>query len=229
MDTTKIVKRFEEILAKPVKKHQQQRNEISSPEYDHSSAVEWMTDARAALESTFPQTHAVLKQWDLLTEPMRKYGPHLSGSKDVVHGLRAVFQSALSQVKNGYLSALIDGIRAESVSELLDQAESLSSKHVIAATVLAGGALETHLLHLCRKNNIQLNGTGSIEAYNQAISSERNKNSKVIYSPTDTKIITSWGGYRNNAAHQPTECKIKTEEVKLMIEGIRQFIARTEQ
>ena len=59
-----------------------------------------------------------------------------------------------------------------------------------------------------------------------AIARVRNAGNE-IYSATEGKNVTAWGGRRNDAAHKPTEFKASAEEVRLMIEGIRQFVART--
>jgi hypothetical protein len=45
--------------------------------------------------------------------------------------------------------------------------------------------------------------------------------------PVSQNWSKAWCGLRNEAAHDPGNFKRTKEEVKLMIEGIRQFIART--
>jgi len=54
----------------------------------------------------------------------------------------------------------------ETIEDVLCQAESLLARHdaVVAAAVLAGGALETHLRHLCERWAIDWLGKGSISA-----------------------------------------------------------------
>ena len=79
---------------------------------------------------------------------------------------RGVFNAAHAILKEGRLVTLLDSVRAESVVELLEQAESLlAAKYVAAATVTAGGALKTHLRHLCARAGCSPAGAGSITIY----------------------------------------------------------------
>ncbi len=71
-----------------------------------------------------------------------------------------------------------------------------------------------------------LQGAGSIEKYDGAIAQERNAGTVEVYSATDSKSIKAWGGHRNEAAHHPTNFKHSPEEVRLMVAGIREFLAR---
>jgi hypothetical protein len=129
-------------------------------------------------------------------------------------------------LEKGQLSSIIGGIRAETEMELLDQAVALlASSHQVSAAMLAGGALETHLSGLCSAHELTPPGTGSISKYDAAIAQARNAGN-VIYNTTDSKNVTAWGGLRNEAAHEPTKFSRSAEEVRLMISGIRDFIAR---
>jgi hypothetical protein len=140
--------------------------------------------------------------------------------------LRAVFNGALALIKDDRLDRLISSIRIESESELLEQAETLAAAgYPAAAAVIAGGALETHLRHLVDRNGLTISGNGSTSAYNQAIARAR-KSGVEIYSKADVDLIESWGKTRNDAAHDPGNFKHTKDLVKLMIEGVRQFISR---
>lgn len=210
---------FEEILGKPIKTD---RSAKIGRWYDPNDAVAWLTEARSALESVFLPGHAVNKSWQVIV------GEDAStlSRQDTVDAAHGVFRSAHDQLKNGRLGSIADGILAESVSELLDQAEVLNGKsYVVAAAVIAGGALESHLLHLCKRNQLPWSGDGSIEKYNNAIGEARNKGTE-IYSVSDGKLVTAWGGIRNDAAHTPAQFTRSPQDVGSMILGIRQFVAR---
>jgi hypothetical protein len=97
----------------------------------------------------------------------------------------------------------------------------------VAGTVLAGGALETHLHGLCVKHGLQWQGTGSIAAHDAAIAQDRNRSGSAPYQASDSKLVIAWGGQRNDAAHEPTTFSGGREDIRLMIAGIRQFIAKT--
>jgi hypothetical protein len=138
-----------------------------------------------------------------------------------------VVTAGLALIRAGRLHGIIEGVQAETVSEVLAQADSLvASGHALAATVLAGGALETHLLHLCTRNGLGWNGDGSIAKYDGAIAQARNNGVVRVYETIDTHLIGGWGSMRNTAAHDPTNYRRTVDEVRGMIDGIRQFIAR---
>jgi len=183
-----------------------------------------VTDAETALEAVFPPGHVTRKRWVAVMTGERIARDY--GTTHLKQGLGTV-QSALALLESGRLRGLIDGVRAETMAELLDQAEILLKKeYLIAAAVLAGGALETHLLHLCQRNELPWVGDGSISKYDQPIAQARKVGTVEVYSGTDSKLVTGWGGIRNDAAHEPTKFKHSAADVRLMLEGIRQFIAR---
>lgn len=127
----------------------------------------------------------------------------------------------------GRLDSLFDTVRADTVGEVLDQALALvNAGHVVAAVVLTGGALETHLPHLCMRHNLTWSADGSIEKYNSAIAQARNAGTVEVYSANDAKLVTAWGGMRNDAAHKPSEFAGSKAEVQASITGVREFIAR---
>ena len=198
------------------------------PHHDISESAKWFADAQSALESVFPAEHAVLKHWNATIEPRKggKSGDWLASN--ILQTAQSIFRSALDQLKRGRLKTLVQSVQAETVAELLDQASDLATQDsCVAATVIAGGALETHLRHQCAQNSIEWTAPGSISRYDTAIAQHRNQGGTAIYSATDTKQVGAWGGMRNDAAHDPTKFSRTAGEVRLMIDGVRQFIART--
>ncbi|XXF78881.1 hypothetical protein P2318_03740 [Myxococcaceae bacterium GXIMD 01537] len=194
-------------------------------EYEHGEAVRWIAEAESALKAVFPPSHSLVRRWDVILEST-KGQPHLLSVDSVVHSARGLFDTAHSQLKAGRVAGLVDAIRAETIGELLEQAEALTSRNYLAAaTVIAGGALESFLQHLCVRNGLSWAGDGSITRYEGALAQARNAGKEVV-SATDGKLITGWGGMRNDAAHNPGAFSRRADEVRLMIEGIRQFVAR---
>ena len=186
---------------------------------DEGSARAWATEAESALAAVFDESHPTRQSWSRVLK--------LPSAQDicVVFGkLRGVFEGAASLVLGDRLGSLIDSVRLESESELLDQATVLvDNNYVAAATVIAGGALETHLRHYVDKHGILTSGDGSISKYNGAVGQARKSNRK-LYAANDGKLVEAWGGYRNEAAHKPGEFNRSKEDVRRMIEGIRAFI-----
>lgn len=203
--------------------------------YKPAEATAWLTAVRAALEAGFPPAHGVCRDWNAIFDRAKTHRPY--GDKGLLvsepYSTAAIQQAigvvsgAIELVKSGVLGRLTDAARAETVSEVLAQADALvSAGHLIGAAVLAGGALETHLLHLCERNGLTPAGAGSISKYDQAVAKARNEGAIEVYSATETKQVTAWGGVRNEAAHEPTKFNRSPEEVRLMIAGVRDFIAR---
>jgi hypothetical protein len=93
-------------------------------------------------------------------------------------------------LRAGRLSSRVAGIQAETVDEVLEQSAALNSdKHTVAAAVLAGGALETHLRHLCLRAGLSWPGEGSIEKYNSA-AGKACKAGRELYSTNYGKLVT---------------------------------------
>jgi hypothetical protein len=113
--------------------------------------------------------------------------------------------------------------------ELLDEASSrLTAGHIVEATTLAGGALETHLLNVITKSGATPPNPGSISAYKDFIARARKAGSLPAFSDSDLSHIIGWGQDRNDAAHQPTAFRRGQQDVRLMIDGIRNLVSRTQ-
>jgi hypothetical protein len=193
--------------------------------YEIKAAAAWLAEAQSALEAVLPKSHALLARWNTLVT-QTSASTTLAPLHYNFNQFRAIFTVAYTMLREGRLSSLVAGIQAETVEELLDQAdELLTSEHVVAATVIAGGALETHLRHLCDRHGLTIDGSGSIENYNMALARARKAGNEVC-TLGDTKQVTSWGESRNKAAHDPGNFKQDAAAIQLMTAGIRQFIAR---
>jgi len=190
--------------------------------YDEMPGRQWATEAEAALTSVFPERHSVRLAWDRIILTIRR-----NDFAERLDALIGVFKGAATLIRDGRLGTLIDAIRVETESDLLEQAEILlNANHLAAAAGIAGGALETHLRYLVAKHGLTIAGEGSIAKYNNSVGQERNKGN-LIYSAADGDSVNSWGKTRNDAAHDPGNFKATKDQIKLMIEGVRQFVART--
>lgn len=192
--------------------------------YDDQGAQAWAAEAGSALAMVFPPSHPCRQTWDRLAPAMRPTSTH-GGSLEEMLG---VISAAAQQLRDNRLSSILDAVRVETEDELLDQALALvNAKHLAAAAVIAGGALEAHLRHLVAKNGLMVAGDGSISKYDAAIAKARNDGTASVYAATDSKLVGGWGGIRNDAAHDPGAFSRSPEEVRRMIESIREFISRT--
>lgn len=138
---------------------------------------------------------------------------------------RGLFDAGRKLLLEGRLESLVAGVQAATIEELLEQADDLlARKYIVAASVVAGGALETHLRHLCDRHGIAISGDGSLSKYNDALAQARNAGTEIT-SKTQTALVKGWGGIRNDAAHDPSAFAHDAGAVRSMIDGIRSFMA----
>lgn len=198
--------------------------------YDSS---EWEAKARRfafaaeqAIRRTFPPRDPVIMRMnEILSAGIVKTIAH-SGA---VASLVALFYEARKILESDRFDSLIEGVRADTVSELIEQAEvMLANGWRAAAMVMAGGALESTLRHFCETQDppIEVEGHGSIEKYNGAIAKRRKEGADIPITQDHTKAITTWGGLRNGAAHKPLEFEKdhSKESVRNTIEAIGLFL-----
>lgn len=192
-----------------------------------AALLAWHAEASQALEACLPVGSTIRSDWKAASTwqvSTSGWAPHPIG--DVRHRLKAVLEAAHKLIANDRLTSFEHEIQANTVFEVLDQARYLRDNgYLVAATVLAGGALETHLGHLCARHGITPAAHGSIDKYRTAIDQAR-KSGFDIVSLTDTKQVNGWGGRRNDAAHSPTTYSATDAEVTVMIDGIASFISK---
>jgi hypothetical protein len=199
-----------------------ERDAFGIARFKEGAARAWATEAEAALASVFPDGHSVRQAWNRAIE-----NPNARSITNVFDSLFGVFEGAANLIRNDRLGSLIDTIRNESESDLLDQAVVLlMGDHRAAATVIAGGALDSHLKHYLGRHSVTFTGDGSISKYNSAVGQARKANPN-LYNVNDGKLVEGWGGIRNEAAHDPGSFSRSKEEVQRLIDGIREFIGRT--
>jgi hypothetical protein len=133
-----------------------------------------------------------------------------------VHLLTGACAACKAVLENAPTADLFWKVQVADSEEVLTQAEGILEARLslAAAAVLAGGALEQHLLHLCQRYNIQPEGQPSIAKYNNAIRAMK------------AKQVEAWGAIRNEAAHSPGNFKRDKAEVSRLISGVRGFLAR---
>lgn len=119
-------------------------------------------------------------------------------------------------------------IAADIFSNILEMADYLlSDGYKDAAAVLVGGSLEGHLRNLCPRHGVDTH-------YVDPKGDSKPKKAEVMnqdlykaqaYALGDLKQITSWLNLRNDAAHGHYD-KYVREQVRLMLDGVQNFIVR---
>ena len=138
--------------------------------------------------------------------------------------LKAVRQA----VASGYLVTVRELVRAEVFTDFLDMAQYLLQEgYKDAAAVLVRGVLEEHLRELCDRKGIDTTYTDSrgktLPKKLDTINADLKK--AAIYPTTDQKSVTFWYGLGTDAAHGHY-ANYTPEQVKLMLQGVTDFIAR---
>jgi hypothetical protein len=221
VDKNAILTQLQSVLSNAPRERQ---SEWNGTYYDAREAVKFATLAETSARALFPAGHPVVVQ---IERALRDAEAATFERWAVTVAIKAAIEAAVEIVSNGAYDPILQGVQAETVGELLDQAQMLNDAGFqCAAMVLAGGALETQLLHLCtRANAAAVPSPGSIEKYKAMLDIER-KNGKEVISVNDGKQVTAWGGARNDAAHGPTKFTRSKEEVAVAIDGIRLFLSR---
>jgi hypothetical protein len=134
-----------------------------------------------------------------------------------------------SDLLNNYLKSFSDIIQSEVFSDYLEMAQHLLSEgYKDPSAVLVGSTLEVHLRELCISNGIDIEVKNSKGNYMPKKADLMNSDlaKAGIYPSAYQKQIIAWLGIRNSAAHGKY-AEYTTEEVSLMLQGIRQFILTT--
>ncbi|AOZ98117.1 hypothetical protein [Flavobacterium commune] len=134
-----------------------------------------------------------------------------------------------SDLQNDYLKSFSNIVQSEVFSDYLEMADHLLTEgYKDPAAVLIGSTLEVHLRELCISNNIDVEVTNNKgnKSPKKADLMNADLAKAGIYSSAYQKQIVAWLDLRNKAAHGKYH-EYKTEEVSLMLQGIRQFILTT--
>jgi len=184
--------------------------------YESISAArfhEWQANWATLLGQIVPQTHPKsddIKQ--LSSSGVRQFEKML-----------AILRAVKSDYESGFLNDLPVLIRAEVSGNYMAQAEALlaESYHVPAA-VLAGAVLEDALRKLCDEKGIATTKPSGerrgINAMNDDLATRGQ-----VYNAAKAHEIRAWADIRNDCAHGDA-AKVKPEDVRRMIQGLRAFV-----
>lgn len=146
-------------------------------------------------------------------------GPMIPGSR--ANGLITILLALQRDYGDGYLTEIEGSVRRRVFGDFLDMAQHLLDEYDrLPAGVIAGATLEEHLRKLCDPNGIattKANGKPEqAESLNAALRDEG------AYDLSMQKQVTAWLDLRNKAAHGRRD-EFSDDQVRLMIDGVRQF------
>lgn len=135
-------------------------------------------------------------------------------------------EALMDDLENDYLKTYSELIHSEIFSDYIESSNYLLEKgYKDSSAVIVGSTLESHLRKLCEKFNIETyivkDNEKQVPKKADLINSELSKEN--IYSKSYQKQITAWLDIRNNAAHGHYD-SYSIQEVKLMIQGIQNFV-----
>ena len=138
-----------------------------------------------------------------------------------------VVQSLREALSADYLESVSSLIHASVFADFLEMSQHLLEEgYKDAAAVIAGSSLEAHLRQLCAKFGVDVTvATASGLSPKKADRMNADLSSAKAYSILDQKSVTAWLDLRNKAAHGEYN-KYVSEQVALLISGIRDFITR---
>lgn len=190
-----------------------------SEDVEYGWRVAWQTQSRQCLRDLAGPQHEYTQAFDNFA------------SGEFVNNIQAgrfLLEALSEDIHNGYFNGFREMVHADMFSDFLDMGQHLleNGGYKDAAAVMAGGVLEEHMRKLCQKNGIPIEvekrgemAPKTAEVMNHDLAREG------VYSKTDQKAVLLWLGIRNDAVHANYE-KYAADQVELMIQGLRQFVAR---
>ena len=181
--------------------------------------TEWRVAGLSFLRAVFGRDHTFSTAFD----DVRK-----SPFPNFVKKGAAILRAAKQEIDGGWLTSLKGLVSAEIFSDFLEMAEHLLEQgYKDPAAVMTGSVLEEHLRQLCQNNSLPIDSIKdgkSIPKRADAMNADLTKAS--VYNLLSQKSVTAWLDLRNKAAHGQYS-EYTDQEVKLMYQGVTDFIGRT--
>lgn len=179
---------------------------------DRTLFMQWITSSRHLIDTIASPAHAAALGGAIRQPPNEVLS---------IEPILGVLRSARSDVAAGLLRDREMLISAELFEDGLELAEYMLGKgYKDPAAVVVGVVLESALRRMCQARGIALGGRETLEPLNGALG----KHDPPAYNAAVFKQITAWGNIRNDAAHGRWD-QYDSGQVKLMLDGVRNFVA----
>ena len=191
---------------------------LPSWEYERS-----ITMALAAIQRVTGAESVYMQQANDASKPKGSRPDYFASFKTVL----SILESLREALASDYLESASSLIHASVFADFLEMSQHLLDEgYKDAAAVIAGSSLEAHLRQLCSKFGVDTTvTTASGISPKKADRLNADLSGAKAYSILDQKNITAWLDLRNKAAHGEYG-KYVSEQVGLLISGIRDFISR---
>ena len=210
---------FKEQLEGLIAEYQSACEQSPSGGLSRTPVVDLITRLTAAIERIAGRDSTYFRQINELDNKRlkRKIQTELS---DLV----GIAKALLSDIQNDYMVSFEEIVRGDLFGDFLEMATQLidDNKNKDAAAVLAGSTLDAHIKQLCDKYRVTTT-SGKKRKNADTLNAELVKAG--VYTKLDQKNVTAWLGLRNNAVHG-NYSEYTMDQVKLFVDGIRNFITR---
>jgi polyhydroxyalkanoate synthesis regulator phasin len=140
-----------------------------------------------------------------------------------VISLAGILNALRDDYKAGYTKRIEELVHGLVFDDFLEMASELFSKgYKDSSAVIAGSVLEEHIKKMALSSNVAVMNNNKVKKFD-LLAIELVK-SGMITEP-ERKIITGWYSQRSEAAHG-NYANVISDEVKRMIDGIRDFMVR---
>lgn len=174
-----------------------------------ADAKGWGTSVVSLLRQTFGPESAHCQQFEA---GFANFPGYLSSFRT----LQSIFNAAKEDYEGGYIFSLRGLVKAEVLTDALEQAfELLQSGYKDPACVLVGVSLEIAIKDLASRNQV---ASAKLDRMNVELCKAG------LYNIAKQQQITAWAALRNRAAHGEWN-EYSVEDVKHMHAGVQQFIA----
>jgi hypothetical protein len=160
----------------------------------------------------------------------REFNEKLAGSlKATTNWGIGIIKAAKNEIESGWLTSLKGIVSAEVFSNFLEMADYLlGGGYKDASAVIIGSVLEQHLRDLSMKNGMlttnDREAEGAVHPKAEFVNGELAN--KGVYGKLDQKNVTAWLDLRNKAGHGKYD-QYNADQVKMMLLGVSEFVART--
>ena len=147
----------------------------------------------------------------------------------MVNALLGTVQALRADIAAGRMRSFAERLHSDLFADFLEMADYLIEDGGLKdpAAVLAGGVLEEHIRKLCPKHRVDTTfvdrGGATKPKKLDTMNAELAKAG--AYELVEQQQITAWSAIRNKSAHAEYD-KFDAPQVKLMIQGIRDFVAK---
>lgn len=139
-----------------------------------------------------------------------------------VSQLLGILEGLRYDIEAGYLQTFEEELHADVFADFLEMADHLVGEARLApGAVVAGSALEAHLRALAEKVGVSTEFRGRPKRAGR-LNDDLAKQG--AYRKAEHKQVLAWQDLRNTAAHGDED--FSAEEVRLMVQGVRDFIVR---